>query len=384
MQFIYKGVMITDDRSNASAYLHGVQDFNFDLSSNYKILQDIGRMVPDAISLPEEITFSIKRVVANWSNDPTKLFSPFPHWFSAIVGSAYSPLSGPTTYKNAFLTNAESLSYSSYGDPSQRLRSFTVDLAYSKKNNQFAGGEIDSKTSFNKSLLTNVSYNISTGGVLEESLSFVSAMMNDTEAPDFVKSVVTLGEVDSTNKNLNLIKGMDFDKGLSVLPEELIDYTPSDYIVDNSIVYGIQDIQVDLNLTYKRFADTGQYAGSNSENSNKWALLNIPVGVSCSFTCNNNKTINNIFRKKIRNLNPSLIRLVFRCSNYDLSNTVQNYFVINLGSNNRLQSIKQSGGSTSGGESAYSLDYINSHNNFCCYFTNHTNFHLIEQQIEKY
>jgi hypothetical protein len=106
--------------------------------------------------------------------------------------------------------------------------------------------------------------------------------------------------------------------------------------------------------------DTGQLRGASDSNFvelNLFTTLRVPVEVSCRFTLVAARSQQSNIKNIDTNFSNERICLVMKVKNQETSDF--RFFVFNLGNRNRLVSISESGGDTSGSLVEYTFEYIN-------------------------
>lgn len=396
------GAQFIDVRSATSGYLHGTQ--KIDVSSDLASIEinDVGRASKKKLYTPGSNTISIDRIVANYSNDSSTIFSPLLHYIFFHGGGAFSlNASGPQTYKQNFLLNPLNLGYTNTGNASTDLRAFDLNVAYKDSQNFYAAGTPVENLYIKQMLLKSYKFSVEPNRPLMESSSFSGGhlLLNSTT---FNKDLVSMGEI--PGKNIFLIKGQNYSKELSKIPTSLSTLVDNGGVLNNEIIFGITGIECEMSINYKERPDQGNFRGmSDSSQINLWKTVDLPININCTFKICAQKYFQSAIEKINTGFEESQILLVFKCSIWDttitpgglilgewelgedeLGGSGHPYFVINLGKKNLLTSLERTGGSTSGDLLEYSLTYSNSNNDFNCYFTDNTSFTITDQTSERY
>lgn len=373
-----QGLTLTPSRPGSTYYLDGVQSVGSDYDLASTEVKDTGRSQSTRIYLPTNNSLTVDRIISNFTDETTRITGPLLHYiFSA--NSLYSAATGPTTYKLGYFPKLHGLSLT--GTSSDILQ-YDLELIYQEESTILDASRAISSLKFMNSLLTGISYSISTLGYLREGTTFTGRNI-EIGSGAYTKSPITTGEFND-GKFIKTIRAHHFDTTNSVFPSELLEVIDNNTFVDGQEVLGLTEISADLGVEYSRQGDQGKWLGSTtSSETNLWAVAQIPFPISCSFTFTARKSIDTAIKNRQDNFTNQPIRLVFKCHNHDGS--PGNYFVINLGTKNYLESISITGGSTDGSLVEYIYKYVNSNNDFLTYFTNTGNFTAVDQSAtEKY
>lgn len=381
IRFYNTGIQLIDNRSDIAGYLHGVQSIDYSASVVMFEFFDVGRVSKSAYEGIVDFEISLERVLANYSNGSNRIFGPLLHHIFSISDSKYSRSSGPISYSNAFFPNNFGISCS--GDTLKDIKDFDIRLA--TKDLQYT--DISSPTYdtlFKKCMLKNLEYTIEVGSVLKERSNFSSRIRLESSDPEFIKTVVNLEETTSFNERINILKDENFNYSNSILPN-FISNLCNDGLISNGVpVHALQSISISMNLEYSNPMDSGNILGaSNNEYVNLFKFFKFPMDISCRFKIIAQREIPEILLKDT-NFGESKIVIVFKCSNFNPASNTPNYLVFHLGKRNRIASVSKSGGSVSGEPYEYEFEYKNVNNDICCYFTDHTNFSLIDESLEKF
>jgi hypothetical protein len=296
-------------------------------------------------------------------------------------------------------------------------------------------------------LLTNISYTIDADGGITESVTLLTryADYNDSIAlTAFSSAQLPRADTDSpvtpgTPESGDTVKGYDIkfrppslsryedsngtlrradtstspDSYFSILPDEVeLMFDLSNSLGDLKIT-GINSISIDVSIDYTELTDVGRWTGTdNQDEQNLWRYVNLPVGVTASFT----GTARQAFPHDLRNggslftraadFNSSLgkptptssapARLANASANeydgiprtYDWNRVdrpilitaqkivdggggpIDKYFVWDLGEHNYLTDMSTSGGDAGGGNVEVTMSYQNDYSE--AVFANHT------------
>lgn len=375
IRFYNTGIQLKDNRTEVAGYLHGTQSFDHSTSIGLSDFVDIGRLSGPDFEKIATFSIDLERIIANYSTDSDYIFGPLLHHMFAISDTKFPIDTGPVSYKNSFLLS--NLGHASTGNLPTDIKDF--DLRLATKELQYTGPETpEFDLLFRKCLIKSIDYSIEVGGVLREKISLESKIRMNSSGPSFTKEIINLEETTPTNETIKLVRSYDYDKTNSVLPTFLNNLCNDSLVVDGSLVVGLKSINMSLNIDYSEPTDTGNVLGAvDNENVNLFKFIKVPLDISIKFTVSAQKEIPEILLKDA-NFGQSKIIIVFECPN------TPNYLVFHLGKRNRLTSISKSGGSVSGDPVSYDFEYKNKNNDFCCYFTDNTNFSLIEESTEKF
>lgn len=381
INFYNTGIQLKDNRTDVAGYLHGVQSISGSISVNIFNFPDSGRVSSVDHEGISSFSFEIERILANYSDNSSYIVGPFLHHIFAISDTKFPMETGPISYKNSFFLS--NFGHAFTGNVSTDAKDFDVRIA--TKVLQYTDVSLpEFDYLFKKCIVKNINYSINAGEVLRETISFESQIRLEATDADFEKTIINLNEITPFSEKINAIRGYNFDKENSTLPDFLDDICSNSFFVDNFLVKGIQNIGMSLALDYFSPIDTGNIQGAtNNENVNFFKFIKVPLDISINFGITAQKEIPEILLNDEK-FGRSKIIIVFRCSNNDPNSNTPNYLVFHFGKKNRLQSISKSGGSTSGDPVSYDFEYKNTNNDFCCYFTNNTNFSIIEESTEKF
>lgn len=381
INFYNTGIQLKDNRTDVAGYLHGVQSVGGSMSVNVFNIPDLGRVSSVDYEGISSFSIDIERAIGNYSDNSSYIFGPILHHIFSISDTKFPKATGPTSYKNSFFLS--NFGHSSTGNLPTDIKDFDIRLA--TKDLQYTEeSTIEYDYVFRKCLIKSIDYTIDVGSFLKERISLESKIRLEPTDPEFSKYIINLNETTPLSERINIVRGHNFDKENSTLPTFLEDLCNNAFFVDNFIVKGIQNIGMSLSMDYSSPIDTGNVLGAaDNEDVNIFKFAKVPLDISIKFGITAQKEIPEIILKDA-NFGQSKIIIVFRCPDNDPNSNTPNYLVFHFGKRNRLMSISKSGGSTSGEAVSYDFEYKNTHNDFCCYFTNNTNFSLIEESTEKF
>ena len=236
------------------------------------------------------------------------------------------------------------------GSDNDAIKSFDIELTYGLDTNSNIGdGAAIATTTYNKCIITNMSYNLTVDGIMTESITLTS------------RHVVTDGGAGSSapsNGNEhsgNIIKRQDVSFTLPALVTQVFG-TDNPLAVNGQSVYGIQSISLSMDIEYNRLNDVGVWRGyDNPAEVNKWTFVTTPISVST--------TITGIARSMVPNI-------PLGENNNEVIETLEQItinagsFTWNMGDKNYLSNYSTSGGDTGGGNVEISFTYINENNDF--------------------
>lgn len=245
-------------------------------------------------------------------------------------------------------------------------------------------GTVQDVIDVNYCLLSNLSYNMDVNGFFTETIGLVGKSKKRISNTSFTLDNIS-GLTNPVRYN-SLLKRQHVYNNLSVYPNTIQTIIDFNQYFNGQEVFGLQNIRTELSLNYERYPFGSAQLASQS---NWHTFLSLPLQVNCTFT---------ITARRMPNLNMDEILSVL----LEEANTYQRiaivagishnnnikFFIWNLGSKNRLSSISQSGGDTSGSLVNYDITFTNT-NDFMTYTqvqSNDTalNPPLIEQTTEKY
>ena len=378
-----------DESVYTAEYLEGVQSVGVSRSQDRQSLLDVGRF-QQMYGFYGKQTFeiSISRVITK-SN---KFF--------------YNVDSLPSyTYETSHILNETNIGFDGFTDS---LRNWDISLvygrdAYSGLKAQADSGDADASqamvTTYRSCLLTNVSYSISAGGVLQEDITLITRIAEQNTEDDLSLIQLVPPQTGATirAKDLDMETDVDGDLVNTLLPKQVLRYFDIGNSKDGTKIYGIQSIDVNCTIDYSDILDVGQWRGSSvtsdgdnlGRDQNLYRQVILPVAITANITGivrgqyradgsgyqdypNTDTTFSAADGSEAtqidNQLDPPLpsynsfynvnepIRLVF--------NSDSDYLQLNLGDKNYLTSIDFSGGDTEGGNVEVSLSYQNDNSDF--------------------
>lgn len=269
-------------------------------------------------------------------------------------------------------------------------------------------GTIQDVIDINNCLMYNLSYNFDINGFFTESISLTSKTKEYTNNTSFTLDTIS-GLTNPVTYN-SLLKRQHVYNNLSLYPNIIETLINFNQFFNGQEVFGIKNIKIDLGLSYDMM-----YNGKipQGDKSNVGTSLNFPLNVSCTFTITARRmpqlildeTGSGLYQQDVIILengdillleddsyvsiqadNDSYQRIAIVAGIQDGSNI--KFFIIDLGSKNRLTSFSQTGGSTDGSIVEYEITFINT-NDFMTYTQVQSsdtvlNPPLVEQTTEKY
>lgn len=211
-------------------------------------------------------------------------------------------------------------------------------------------------------VITNLSYSFSVDGPATESITLLSrvAKHNMHGLMDEPNNTWQTG----SSQSGQTIKRSDIDFNNTVLPTEAAGAFQG--VVDSDVHAGLQSIDIDIAIDYTELMDVGVWRGAASGDEGKqnlWRFVNLPIGVTCSFTGISRA----LYPYKTIDIpdehftNDKEIKIVTDSTYYTGSTPTARFNIWDLGSKNYLDNISVSGGDTSGGNVELTLSYRNDH-----------------------
>jgi len=360
--FPCQGVYLTDAKAGlADHFLNGVQSLAINNTLATSFIRDVGKSQGSNLNLSPAMELTIERVMSN------------------INDLLFDPLDPPTDYKTGFLLNSANLGTIVTGNPATDLRQFDLKVVYGDPNNANLSGTSRDIITYNRCLLTNLTYTMDTGGPFKESYTFGTKIANklaNTTVPANNTPITLSG-------NREILMRQHFDVVNSILPTEVSSIANVGDSFMGSPVYRITSLKIEVNLNYSRKVDIGRWRGADVQSQlNMWTSVNLPIEITCTFEIDTTKAYVNSILNSDKNFTDQRIVAVLKSKN-DTTGTIR-YYVFDLGLKNRLTSLGYSGGSTSGERVSCSLSYKNSNNDFAIYTRTDTNIDQIKQNTESY
>lgn len=346
-------------------FLNGVQSISVRNTLDNIPINDNGRAQSISLYTEPQNEITIERVFSN---------------LDGILTNNYLT---PANYSQGHILNPSNLGVACTGNPSTDLSEYSIKLAYSDPLSETAQGTALDIVTYYKALLTSLSYEFSVGSVFKESITFSNKITNKevSNAIPVTSLPIYLGGTKTTN--LEVLRRSNFDLVNSVLPTSVNTIAKLGDFKSGQEIYGITSIKVDLSIDYERMKDTGKWRGSDVQSQvNLWTTVKLPLSISCSFTVTGRREYANSILNSDKNFLPQRIVLVIKTM--DPVTRAAKYKVVDLGTKNYLNSLEKSGGSTSGDNLEFTLQYKNTNNDFSTYDRSDTNINSLMQTTEIY
>lgn len=363
-----QGVFVSSAKASLeNVFLNGVQSVSVNNNFTMLPIPSMGKSHAQPLYTGPVNEVTIERLWSNLEN---------------VVNDEYAK---PTTYAEGYLISAQNMGYASVGSTTSDIRDYDIQLVYAPNGNAILPAEALDIVTYYKSLLKTINYEFSIDGPFKENLSFICKVARK-EVSNTIPShnlPIYLGGTKDTN--LEVFTRKNFDMGLSVMPDEISDFTALGDFKDGKEVFGITKISVNVDINYNRLPDNGIWRGAGNlqaqqAQANRWTVIGLPISVSCTFTVNARRSFQQSLLQSDKNFDDQKILLVI--TSIDPISRLPQYNVVDLGIKNRLTSLAISGGSTGGEVVSYDLTYENYNNDFSTYFRSDTNFSDIEQTTE--
>lgn len=356
IQYYNRGIFVSDRRNTLSdAFLHSVQSSSLSNGINTIESFDGGRTQIVRTGGFTNHSLEINRLVT----DVSDLY--------------FYGISEPTSYGTSYFLKPSNFGYSLTGDDTNDINEYDLDIYFSRSTDTVLTGDALKKYRLSKALLSGVELDMQAGEFITESLSFTSKSLN-------VESVKTIPSndlpisIDGVTKRI--LNWSHYSKN-SVIPAEVSELCNNSTILNNSLIYGLTNINISMNINYVQKFDSGIHRGAvDTDDSNKWTNLQLPLDIECSFTVTAQKGHELDMDAIDKNITNQPIRIILE--------KTSGYFIIDLGNKNRLSSIAYSGGDTDGGLLEYTLTYQNKNNDFSCYSKSDLDFTNLSQTTERY
>ena len=368
---LYKKVSPTSYISDPTdaTFLSGIQSVGVNVDTPSYSLPDIGRSQRNYLWYEQpNIEITIERVL---DENTTPFYTP--------------TTSPPVAYDASYFLNT-----ANFGMSGNELPQYNIVLLYGADAAAYIGKVIDptdptpdlvESITYEYCLLTNVSYNISVGQAVTESLTFITKSTR--------RNIDYLEVADYTNlptfpESASLVKWSHITGG--TYPDEVTQtFTPI------ASLQGLQSIDISVGVTYSELPDMGNWRGSEldagtdlkANELNKWKYINMPLEITCSFNgiaaqgfrsgeTTFNRAVKNVDTNFNTNANaapgqtadcPIKIAATIPTTNP----LIYTYFVWDLSTKNYLSSISYSGGDTGGGNTELTLEYANTFNDYVPY-----------------
>jgi hypothetical protein len=201
-----------------------------------------------------------------------------------------------------------------------------------------------------KCRITSISYSMTAQGSLTEEITLESRIAKygtsgASGLPTSPQSATTL-----RRKYIDILS--------STLPSEVTTAFTNGLEVDSQTVYGIQEINIQLTFTYTNIVNYGSpWSGYDAdENVNDYFFLQMPVGISCSFT--------GLKRDNFATFDIGKDSPASELADNKSIAIVTSDFTFNLGAKNYLSDFSESGADAGGSNASITLTYENKNNDF--------------------
>lgn len=364
-------------------FIPGVQSVGLDNSTPVFEIKDIGKSqtFQDLYSRPEH-RITIERVLSNldklWLEKSSEKL-----WERGTAGNReyWSVMGQADPYKNSFLLKPQNFGLSINGfDNGQKsttqqyiLPEYTIRLIYASENSSVIGssglsGNALDVVELPYCLLRSLTYSFGTDGPFTETIE-LSGKVLDRKSTTSYNFDTRGGDENATGSTfVRTLKRDSFDKSLSVLPSTINSLTSFNQFKDGQEILGITGIEISVSFDYQNFMDNGVWRGSDPgkyEQLNMFSTLQLPVQISCRFTVTARRSQQIDIKQSDVNFTNEQICIVSKIKNYE--DDRWRFFIFNLGDKNRLASISETGGDTSGSIVEYTVEYINNKNDFVSY-----------------
>ena len=344
---IERNSLTDDDVATDAVFLNGVQSVGVSLEQPFNVISDNGRFqkknqLSNFMSGDRTYTITLERVLDKSSD---------PFYKTANYGSTY-------TINHIF--HPDNLGMQGQKDKNNKcLKNYDIVLIYTSddKTNVSKDSQTPIGTAhYRNCLITNISYSLSVGGYLTESITLTSKRVEHSTSKIDLSSV-TFPEGATIAKSYNL--DINNDTVYTKLPTNLttVFTTPDD---DKPI---LQSIELSVDINYTTLPDVGAFGRDN--NPNVWAFVDVPLSISASFTGvsrNIYPTRDDILYKDNLYTIDEDIRIVLDC--FDADTSTPNFFIFDLGQKNFVSDVSVSGGDSAGGNAELTISYANEHSDF--------------------
>lgn len=376
-QYYCRGLLVDSHKNISNVVNHfvpGVQSVGLNESMPVVQIKDVGKsQVLKNLSTEPEHQITVERVLSNLD----KL------WLEKSSENLWdsSNFTGSNQYQNSFLLKPENFGMSIPGFDSgtksaiqqKILPEYTLRLIYAPEDTSVIGssglsGNALDVVELPYSLMRSLSYNFSVDSPVTETIEFSSKVLERKQTTAYNFDTRGGDKNSTTSTYVNVLRREHFDTTLSVFPSTISALTNYNKIVGASKAFGITGIELSIGFDYQQFVDIGKWRGEESANYdelNMFTCLTCPLNISCRFTLEAARSQQSNIRNVDTNFGDERICLVAKIKNYEDNNF--RFFVFNLGNKNRLVSLSESGGDTSGSIVEYTLEYQNSNNDFVAY-----------------
>ena len=403
----FEGDETFDPTSEGNNFLTGVQAVGVSSNNTSVSPLDVGRFQRSKVFYePQDIEITLERVINKNDN-----------LFYSISTSQYT--SGSDTYKSThFLNPANFGSKGAEDNNGKCLRNYDITVLYTPDRFSRLGSALDGvdadkddviSVSYRNCLITSISYNISTDRITE-SITLTTKQIrynSDFSTLSSYQLPIEFNPTDPLDPTTPR-RGQDGDilkphnillhEEPCVLPAEVEQLFVAKDAAGGMVteagqpINGIQSIAIDVTIDYDRLTDVGEWRGGvdgKEHEQNRWTFVNLPVGVTCSFTGTLRQSMpydswanDGSALKEIRNVDDIYTRAsgdarVFttpfnpyysawsepnrqiRICGSGLENPATEWFIWDLGKKNYIDGIQYTGGDTSGGNVEATITYQN-------------------------
>ena len=314
------------------------------------------------------------------------------------------------TYTTSHVLHANNMHSQGYEDNNGKcLRSYDITILYGGDDTSRLGsGTNVYSITYQNCVVTGISYSISVGGTLTESVTLTTKhVKNNNAAGDTLTA--SYGDLPGSAQSGDMVKWADFRPMLeSTTAAGLRAYWPDEvislfYLANTEgglSVLGVQSIDIDMTIEYSEPADVGIWRGGDKSTGmfqpkelHKWKTIVTPVQVTASFTGITRQPFYDIGLSRggtVEGSDQALANVDFTFGQPDTSpdtlyqepasapydkyartdriikmaaekypSGIKTFFVIDLGQKNYLTSMSFSGGDTGGGTQEATLSYQN-------------------------
>lgn len=271
-----------------------------------------------------------------------------------------------------------------------------------------SSGTVQDVIDINSCLMYNLSYNFDINGFFTESIGLTAKSKERISNTSFTLDTIS-GLTNPVTYN-SLLKRQHIYNNLSLYPNIIETLINFNQFFNGQEIFGIKNIKVSLGIAYDQLYN-GQIPQGEKSNIN--TLINFPLDINCSFTVTARRmpqlaldeTGSGLYQQdsvilengdilllqddsylSVQSGSDVLQRIAIVAGIQDGSNI--KFFIVDLGSKNRLVSFSQTGGSTDGSIVEYEINFVNT-NDFITYTQVQSSDAvlspaLIEQTTEKY
>ena len=278
-------------------------------------------------------------------------------------------------YKNSFILKRENFgtSINSLSDrasvQSSILPEFDIRMIYKDMNSSVIGSSGFSGTALDiiempKCLLSSLSYSFDASGGFTESIGLVGKEFIKKTSNEYSFDTRGGSQIATDSSFVNLLKRENFDLQLSVLPQSLISCIDFQDYLNGAKILGINSAEISVSFNYSQDSSS---IWNQGDRVNEFTTLDLnnAIEIECSFNVTARRGIQISTLLRDNNVQDERICIVLKTKNPYA--TGFKFFIFNLGNKNRLRSIMESDGSTSGSIVNYTFTYSNTKNDFVTY-----------------